>query len=90
MFPGPQARCRDHKACEARRIANVSIPPPSKASRVQITRHGVPYYFQKCNGVLPGTYPHLELTPDPKEATRFPPKEAKELAETWGARIVEF
>lgn len=90
MTSPPRPRCRDVRACEARRLGNAGMKAlPAGPARVCVTRHGAPYYFQKCNGILPGTLPHLELVAEKKDGTKFPPKEAAEIAETWGGKIDE-
>jgi hypothetical protein len=93
----PGSRCVDAKACEARRIGNATgVQPVTKPATVETVRrnrihyfHVVRKYAKNEQGVEFLVREDLELVPDRKNATTFPPEKANALARLWNARARE-
>lgn len=91
------SRCVDRATCEARRIGNATgIRPVTKTATVEtVRRHRIHYfhvvrkYAKNEQGVEFLVREDLELVPDRKNATKFPPEKANELARIWNARARE-
>jgi hypothetical protein len=89
----PMGRCVDRAACEIRRHKNATgVHLVTKTATVETVRRNRVHYFRtvrkyakndKGEDVL--VREDLELVPDRKDATKYPPKTANLLARVWNA-----
>ena len=95
----PMSRCVDRAACEARRLRNAEryqgkTEPQlvTKLATVETMRRNRVHYFHVVRKFAKNEHGEeflvredLELVPDRKNATKFPPEIANRLARIWNA-----
>lgn len=85
-FP-PMSRCHDRKACELQREKNARPHHThGEPAQVVVRRHGATYYFKEIHPEHGSVY--IELVAEAREGTWFPPEQANQLVDVWGARLV--